>query len=160
MRFFKFLAAAVLSLCLQSSCSVVKNLAANNPSTAGAYAGEAIAALATVLQQNGTIDLSSITNIINLGRVITGATAATKTKQSFVDTFTRNLIGGSGNLINSSNVGSVISGLKTLAGMDTSALAAAATTAAMTGKVPALSTSNSSVSGTMSQLTSILGLLK
>ena len=160
MRIVKFLAAAVLSLCLLSSCSVVKNLAANNPTTAGSYAGEAIAALATVLQQNGSIDLSSITNVINLGRILTGATAATKTKQSFVDTFTRNLIGGSNNLINTSNVGSVISGLKTLAGLDTSALATAATTAAMTGKVPALSTSDSSVSSTMSQLTSILGLLK
>ena len=160
MRIVKFLAAVVISFSLLSSCSVIKNVAAANPTTAGSYAGEAIAALAGVLQQSGSIDLSSITNIINLGRILTGATASTKTNKSFVDTFTRNLIGGSGNLINTSNVGSVISGLQALANMDNSAITQAATTAAMTGKVPALSTSNSSVAGTMSQLTNILGLLK
>lgn len=160
MRILKFIAAAVISISLLSSCSVIKNVAAANPVTSGSYAGEAIAALYQVLQQSGSIDLSSITNIINMGRILTGATAATKTAGSFVDTFTRNLIGGSGNLINNSNVSSVIGGLKTLAGMDTSAIAKAATAAAMTGKVPALSNSDSSVSSTIGQLTNILGLLK
>ena len=160
MKILKYIAAAVISISLLSSCSVIKNVAAANPLTSGSYAGEAISALYQVLQQSGAIDLSSITNVINLGRILTGATAATKTSKSFVETFTKNLISGSGNLINSSNVGGVIGGLQALANMDTSSIAKAATTAAMTGKVPALSNSDSSVAGTLSQLNNIFGLLK
>ena len=160
MKILKYIAALVVSLSLLSSCSVIKNVAAANPLESGKYAGQAISALYQVLQKTGAIDLSNITNIINLGSILTGATSATKTNQSFLDTFTKNLISGSKNLVNSSNVGAVMGGLQQLANLDTSAIAKAATTAAMTGKVPALSTSDSSVSSTMNQLTSILGMLR
>jgi hypothetical protein len=160
MRFFKFIAAAVITLSLLSSCSVIKNVAASNPLSSGKYTGQAISALYQVLQKTGAIDLSNITNIINLGSILTGATSATKTSQSFLDTFTKNIISGSNNLVNSSNIGGVMSGLQALANMDTSAIAQAATTAAMTGKVPSLSNSDPGVSGTINQLTSILGLLR
>ena len=160
MKIFKYLAAVVISVSLLSSCSVIKNVAAANPLSSGKYTGQAISALYKVLQSTGAIDLSSITNIINLGNILTGATSATKTNQSFLDTFTKNLISGSGNLVNNSNVSAVLSGLQALANMDTSAIAKAATTAAMTGKVPALSASDPGVSGTICQLTNILGLLK
>ncbi|MCR5547759.1 MAG: hypothetical protein K6F25_03315 [Bacteroidales bacterium] len=160
MKILKFLAAAVVTLSLLSSCSVIKTVAASNPSQSGSYTGEALAALYQVLQQSGSIDLSSITNIVNLGRILTGAQSATRTGQAFVDTFTKNLISGSNRLINTSNVGNVISGLKALANVDTSAIGQAATKAVMTGVVPALSNSDPSVSATMGQLSSILGLLK
>lgn len=160
MKILKYIAAAVVALSLLSSCSVIKNVAASDPLSSGKYTGQAISALYQVLQKTGVIDLSNITNIINLGSILTGATSATKTNQSFVETFTKNLISGSKGLVTNSNVGGVINGLQTLANMDTSAIAQAATTAAMTGKVPALSNSDSSVSGTINQLTSILNLLK
>ena len=54
----------------------------------------------------------------------------------------------------------MISGLKGLANLDTSAIATAAAKAAITGVVPAVSNSAPGVSDTVSQLKNILNVLK
>ncbi|MCR4859377.1 MAG: hypothetical protein K5910_01785 [Bacteroidales bacterium] len=159
MKFLKHLLAAVAAIALLSSCSILKSVA-TNALTAGSNTGAAISDLAGVISSAGNIDLGSITNIINLGQVLRGAKTVSNANTSFLDSFTNGLIKGSANKINTSNVSNVISGLKTLSGLDTSALTKAATKAAMTGVVPALSSSDASVSETLSQVSGILGLLK
>ena len=159
MKILKRLAAAVAVIALLSSCSVLKSVA-TSALTSGSNTGSAISQLATVLGQTGNIDLSSITNIINLGQILRGANSVSGAGASYLDSFTSGLIQGSSNLINSSNVSSVISGLKALSGMDTSALSNAAAQAALTGVVSAVNPSDSGVSKALSQVNSILGLLK
>ena len=159
MKIFKRLAAAVAVIALLSSCSVLKSVA-TNALKAGSNTGAAITALSQVLNQAGNIDLGSINNIINLGQVIRGAKSVAGANTSFLDSFTNGLIQGSANKINNSNASSVINGLKALSGMDTSALKNAAIRAAMTGAVKKVSTNEPGVSQALSQVNSILGLLK
>ncbi|MBQ9660485.1 MAG: hypothetical protein IJV37_04380 [Bacteroidales bacterium] len=159
MKILKRLAAAVASIALLSSCSILKSVA-TSALTSGSNTGAAISQLATALGQAGNIDLGSITNIINLGQILRGAKSVTGANASYLDTFINGMIQGSANKINTSNVNSVISGLQSLAGMDTAALKNAATKAALTGAVSAVNPSDPGVSQALSQVTSILGLLK
>ena len=160
MKIFKPLAAAVAAIALLSSCSILKSVA-TNALTAGSNTGAAITDLATeALSSAGKIDLGSITNLINLGQVIRGAKTVSSASTSFLESFTNGLIKGSANKINNSNVANVISGLKTLNGLDTSSLKNAALKAAMTGAVSAVSNNAPGVTETLSQVSSILGLLK
>ena len=159
MRIFKYLAAALVALSLLSSCSVLKSVA-STALTKGTNAGAALVDLAEVLTSSGAIDLSSITNIINLGNVISGAKSAAKGNESFLESFTKGLISGSKNAVNTSNVSGVINGLKSLANVDTSAIATAAAKAAISGVVPAVSNSAAGVSDTISSIKNILNVLK
>jgi hypothetical protein len=159
MKLFKRIVLAVATIALLSSCSVLKSVA-TNALTAGSNTGSAIKGLAEVLKQAGNIDLGSITNIINLGDVIRGAKTAANASTSFLENFSQGLIKGSTNMINNSNVSNVLSGLKALNGMDTSALKSAAIKAAMTGLVNKVSTNDAGVSDALSQVSSIVNLLK
>lgn len=159
MKILKRLAAAVAVIALLSSCSVLKSVA-TNAVKAGSNTGAAITALSQVLNTAGNIDLGSITNIINLGQVIRGAKSVSTANSSYLDSFINGLISGSSNKINTSNATSVINGLKALSGLDTSALKNAALKAAVTGAVSQVSPSAAGVSETLSQVNSILGLLK
>ena len=159
MKIYKYIAAAVASIALLSSCSILQSVA-TNALKAGSNTGAAISDLAQVVKTAGNVDLGSITDIINLGQVIRGAKTAATASTSFLEKFTSGLIQGSANKINNSNVGNVISGLKTLNGLDTSALKSAAIKAAMTGAVNKVSTNDAGVSDALSQVGSILNLLK
>lgn len=159
MKVLKYVAAAVVTLSLLSSCSVIKNVATSALSM-GSNTGSAITSLYKVLKTAGNIDLGSITNLINLGQILTGANGVSKGNTSFLEQFTSGLINGSAGMITNSNASSVINGLKALAGIDTSAISKSAAAAAATGAVTQLSSSTPGVSQTLSQLNSIFNLLQ
>ena len=159
MKIFKYIIAAAASIALLSSCSVLKSVA-TNAMKAGSNTGSAISALADELKVFKNIDLGSITNVINLGQVLTGAKSVAGASKSFVDNFTSGLISGAAGKINNSNAANVINGLTALTKMDTKALKSAALKAAMTGVVNKVSTNDPGVSDTMNQISSILGMLK
>ncbi|MBR0300475.1 MAG: hypothetical protein IJQ93_09190 [Bacteroidales bacterium] len=158
MKLLKTLAASAAAILLLSSCSVLKNTASSALST-GTSTGSALSSLYQIFKSSGSIDLSNVTNIINLGKILTGASSLTDATSAFTDSFTSGLISGSSNLVNSSNAASVISALKSLSNVDTSAITAAAAAAAA-GSATQLTTSTAGVSSTLSSLNSIFSLLK
>ena len=159
MRLIKYLIAAVITLSLLSSCSVIKSVAANALTT-GSNTGSAITALYKVLQTAGNIDVSNVTNLINIGKILTGANTVSNATTNILEPFTQGLIKGSTGLITNSNASGVINGLKTLANLDTSAIARAATAAATGAATTQITNSTPGVSATLSQLNSIFNLLK
>ena len=68
MKILKRLIAAVAAIALLSSCSVLKNIT-TSPTSAGSNTGSAILALYRVLSQTGAIDLSSVMNVLNIGKI-------------------------------------------------------------------------------------------
>ena len=158
MKILKRLAAAVAIIALLSSCSVLKSLT-TNATTTGSNTGSALLALYRVLSQTGTIDLSSVMNIINLGKILTGASALTDAAPSFLNNFSGGLMSGSENLVNNSNVSAVVNGLRALTNIDTSAIEQAARQA-NSGMTAQLSPSAAGVSATMSEINKLLSLLK
>ena len=158
MKLIKYIAAAVASIMLLSSCSVLKNVTSSASGT-GSNTGSAIASLYKILMSSGSLDLSKldlgdITNIINIGKILTGANALTGATQEYATDFATGLISGSSKLINNSNVQAVLGALKTLSKVDTSAVSQAATAAA-NGTATQLSTSTAGVAQTLSSLGSI-----
>ncbi|MCR4824814.1 MAG: hypothetical protein K5849_05590 [Bacteroidales bacterium] len=158
MKIFKYLSAAVVTIALLSSCSVVKSVA-TNALTSGTNTGSALSTLYKVLNTTGSIDLSNVTNIINLGKILTGAGSVSNANSSFLEKFTSGLISGSSGLVTNSNASAVINGLKALSNIDTSAITKAAASAAA-GSVTQLTSSTPGVSATLSQLNSIFSLMK
>lgn len=157
MKLMKRIAAGVASLLLLSSCSILQNVA-GNAASAGSSTGTAIAAIYNVLKAAGGIDLSNLTNIINIGKILTGAGTLSNATQSFTDDFASALISGSNNLVNSGNVAKVLTGLKALNDLDTSAFSASATKAYQNG-TQQLPTSDANVNATVKAITSLLGAL-
>ncbi len=158
MKILKRLIAAVAAIALLSSCSVLKNIT-TSPTSAGSNTGSAILALYRVLSQTGAIDLSSVMNVLNIGKILTGAGMLPDASPSFLNSFTSGLISGSDNMINSGNVSGVIDGLKALAGVDSSAIMKAVD-AANSGMTPQLTASAVGVPQTLSGLNDIFALLK
>ena len=161
MKAFKYVVAAVAALFLLTSCGVLGGLSSgSNSSTAstGTSTGSAIATIYNVLKNTGAIDLGNLTNLINLGQILLGANSLTNATQAYTTQFTQDLIKGSNNLINSSNVNGVIAGLKQLASEDTSALNKA-TSAAFAGNLVPVSTANKDVKANMDAVNAILGAL-
>ena len=158
MKMFKRIAAAFAALMLLSSCSILKNVASNATSM-GANTGSGLAAIYNVLKATGGIDLSNLTNIINIGKILTGAGSLSGATNDFTNDFVTGLIKGSSNLVNSSNISSVITGLQSLANIDTSALTAAAAAAAA-GQAAQVSTSNEGVAATVNVLKNIVSVLQ
>lgn len=157
MKILKRLIAAVAVIALLSSCSVLRTMT-SSPSSAGSSTGAAITALYKVLSQAGAIDLSSVMNILNLGKILTGAGMLPNATPSFMNGFSNGLISGSGNLINSGNVSGVISALQALSSVDSSAIMKAVD-AANSGTTPQLSNSAVGVAPTLSCLNDIFALL-
>ena len=158
MRIIKHIAAACAAIMLLSSCSVLKSVTANALST-GTNTGSALSSIFNVLKSAGSIDLGNLTNILNIGKILTGANSLTGATPSYTDSFTQGLINGSSNLVNTGNASQVLNGLKALTNIDTSAFTKAAASSA-TGAASEISTSDQNVASTMSALTSLLGLLK
>ena len=161
MKLFKHIAVACAAVILFSSCSVLTGSASssNDATTTGSNTGSALSALYKIIMAGGTLDLSDLSTLINLGKILVGANSLTNASNSFVDQFTSGLISGSSNLVNTANASAVVNSLKSLASQDTSALAAAATAAA-SGKNPQVSASTQGVSSTLSTLSSICKLLQ
>ena len=158
MKLFKHLAALCAATVLLSSCSVLQGTG-SNASSAGAATGAALSTIFGVLQATGTVDLGNLNNIITLGQILTGASNLTDAAASYTEKFAAGLIKGSDNLINSSNVNNVISGLRKLGSIDASALTQAAASAAV-GAATKVTSSTPGVSETLSTLRSLYKLTK
>ena len=113
----------------------------------------------TMVILTGGIDLSNLANIINIGQILTGANTLTNATASYTNDFAQGLISGSSNLVNAGNVSTVLSSLKSLANIDTSAFTQAAATKGYASTTPALSTSDKNVDATVKALTGLLGAL-
>lgn len=153
MKAFKKIAAGLVALTLLSSCSVLRSITSNGSST-GSNTGGALAALYQIFKSTGALDLGNLANIINIGKVLTGASALTNATEAFATDFTSGLIEGSNQLINNSNVASVLTALKGLSNVDTTALTQAADSAAK-GTVTALNNSTAGVAPTLAALNNI-----
>ena len=158
MRLFKRIAAAFVALSILSSCSVLSNLV-SSPLTTGNTTGSALAAIYNVLKTNGNIDLSDLMNVINIGRILTGANSLTNATQAYTDEFITGLMNGSGNLVNASNVASVLGGLQALNNIDQSVFTGPSAKAYANG-TRAVPTTDEGVAATMGALNSLLGTLK
>lgn len=158
MKALKSIAAGLAMLMLLSSCSVMKNLTGNGTAT-GSNTGGALAALYQIFKSTGALDLSNLTNVINIGKVLTGANALTDATQEYAADFTSGLIAGSQQLINDKNVQNVVTALKALSKVDTSALTQAADSAAK-GTATALTASTAGVTPTLNQLNAIFKAMK
>ena len=117
MKALKHIVAAVAALSILTSCSVMQGLF-TNANDAGNSTGNAIATLYNIFKSTGGIDLSNITTLINLGKILTGANALTGKADAFVEDFANGLYNGSADLVNEKNAGSVISALQKLANVD------------------------------------------
>ena len=161
MKALKHLAAACAVLVLLTSCSALTRTATKlaSATTIGNSTGSALSSIFSVLKSAGVIDLSNLTNIINLGRILTGAGTLANANNAFTNDFASGLINGSSNLINNANVSGVISGLKKLAAIDNAPLLQAASSA-NTGIATPLSAQTPGVSETLSTLTSIYNRVK
>ena len=158
MKALRRLVAACTAALMVSSCSILQNVASSALST-GTNTGSAIAGLYQILKSTGTIDLSNLTNLINLGKILTGANALAGSTTSYANDFASALIKGSSNLVNSNNIAKVLTGLESLANMDTSALASAASFAA-TGTDPQVTTSTKGIGDSMAAITQFLAGLE
>jgi len=157
MKMMKRIVAGVASLLIVCSCSVLQNVAASATS-AGSSTGSAISAIYNVIKAAGGIDLSNLTNIINIGKILTGAGTLSNATQSFTNEFAAGLISGSNNLVNNSNVSKVITGLKALNNIDTSAFSDSATKSYANG-TQQIQKNDANVNATVDAITSLLGSL-
>jgi len=156
MKLIKRIAVGIASLLVISSCSILQTV--GNATTAGSNTGSAIAAIYNVLKAAGGIDLSNITNIINIGKILTGAGALSNATQSFTDEFATALINGSNNLVNSGNVSNVINGLKALNSINTSAFSDSAVKSYSDG-TQTIQKNDKDVNATVNAITKLLGSL-
>ena len=154
MKLFKKIVVACAVVLAITSCSVMQKPAASSATTSGSSTGAAISALYNVLKATGGIDLSSIVNLINLSKILTGANALTNATGAFTTDFATGLINGSSELVNANNVSKVMNGLQALNKIDTSALLGAAAA----GK--SLAGSAAQDAGTKAAVNAITGLLK
>ena len=157
-KYLKHLVAVCALFTMLSSCGVL-NQTASQGTTLGNSTGISLASIIQILKATGALDLSNLTNIINLGQILTGASSLQDATTAFTNEFASGLITGSSNMVNQSNVNAVMSALKSLAGTDTSAIANAATSAA-SGKPTNLTGSTAGVSETLAVLNSICNLVK
>ena len=156
MKLMKRIAVGLASLLLLTSCSILQKAA--SATSLGGNTGSAISAIYNVLKAAGGIDLSNLTNIINIGKILTGAGALSNATQAFTDEFSQALINGSNNLVNNGNVAKVLSGLKALNNIDTSAFSEAATKAYANG-TQQIQQNDANVNATVKAITSLLGAL-
>ena len=156
MKLIKRIVVGIASLLMISSCSILQTV--GNATTAGSNTGSAISAIYNVLKAAGGIDLSNLTNIINIGKILTGAGALSSATQSYTDEFANALISGSNNLVNSGNVAKVITGLKALNNIDTSAFSESAVKSYSNG-TQQIQKNDKDVNATVDAITKLLGTL-
>ena len=74
MKAFKHFLAIVAALSLFTSCGVLGGLSSGAQASTGSTTGSALATIFNVLKNTGTLDLGNLTNLINLGQILTGVT--------------------------------------------------------------------------------------
>jgi hypothetical protein len=167
MKALKHIAAVIVAVLTLSSCSVLSGGMANGASS-GRNTGSALLALYNIYQAaGGNIDLSNAANIVNIGKILTGAGTLANATSTYMDQFKTGLLNGATGLVNNSNVSKVMSGLQTLSSIDPSAFKSAAKTAAsnaassaVNSAVSAANSKTAGVATTLSTLNSIFGALK
>lgn len=122
--------------------------------TSGQQSGVALAALNEQYKSAGKIDLSNMTNILNVAIVVNAAQTIkdqTEGSQYYKD-FAKGLIVGSNELVSEATVGNVVAGVSALAGVDVKSLQGKSDNAAAKGVTAAENVANiaSSVSILMS----------
>ena len=157
MKMMKRIILGVAALLLVSSCSILQGVA-SSASSLGKNTGSALSSIYNVIRAAGGIDLSNLTNIINIGKILTGAGSLSNATQTFTDEFASGLISGSNNLVNSSNVASVLTGLKALNNLDTSAFSESATKSYSNG-TQQIQKNDANVTATVDAITKLLGSL-
>ena len=168
MKLFKRILAALVALFLLSSCSILglgstgttgTTASTSTGTSMGSTTGSALASILGVLLSSGSIDLGNIGNIINIASILTGANSLVNATADYTQQFTQGLIQGSNNLVNKANSSEVISQLKSLASVDSSAFTKAANTKGYASTSKPLSTSDKNVAATMDALNGLLGTL-
>ena len=157
MKLFKRIVLGVSALLLVSSCSILQGVS-NSASSVGASTGSALSAIYNVIKAAGGIDLSNLTNIINIAQILTGAGSLSNATQSFTDEFATALINNSNNLVNTGNVASVLAGLKSLNDLNTTAFSPSATQAYSNG-TQQIQQNDKDVNATVNAITKLLGSL-
>ena len=157
MKLFKRIVLGVSALLLVSSCSILQGVS-NTASSVGANTGSALSAIYSVIKAAGGIDLSNLTNIINIAQILTGAGALSNATQSYTDEFATALINNSNNLVNAGNVASVLTGLKSLNDLNTTAFSPSATKAYSNG-TQQIQKNDKDVNATVNAITKLLGSL-
>ena len=157
MKLFKRIVLGVSALLMVSSCSILQGVS-NTASSIGANTGSALSAIYNVIKAAGGIDLSNLTNIINIAQILTGAGSLSNATQSFTDEFASALISNSNNLVNSGNVASVLTGLKALNNLNTTAFSDSATKAYANG-TQQIQKNDKDVNATVDAITKLLGTL-
>ena len=157
MKLFKRIVLGVSALLLVSSCSILQGVS-NSASSVGASTGSALSAIYNVIKAAGGIDLSNLTNIINIAQILTGAGSLSNATQSFTDEFATALINNSNNLVNAGNIASVLTGLKSLNDLNTTAFSPSATKAYSNG-TQQIQTNDKDVNATVNAITKLLGSL-
>ena len=166
MKLIKHIAALMATVLLLSSCSVLGG-GASSGLKSGVNTGSALSALYSVYRAaGGNIDLSNAANIVNIGKILTGAGTLANATTGYLDQFKTGLMSGASKIVNNSNVSKVMSGLQALSSVDPSAFKSAAKTAATnaannaaTSAVSTLNDKTAGVATTISALSSILGAL-
>jgi len=171
MKILKHIAALMATVMVLSSCSILGG-GSSNGTTSGSNTGSALLSLYNIYQAaGGNIDLSNSANIVNIGKILTGAGTLANASSTYVDQFKTGLINGATGLVNNSNVSKVMTGLQALSSVDASAFKSAAkdaaksaaTTAATNAATSAVSSLNNKTAGvasTISTLNTILGALQ
>ena len=124
----------------------------------GEAAGAALAQLYSQFKANGKLDMTSPANIANTVSLASNIKNLTKTKD--VTSFVSGLISGSKNLVNDSNVSSVLSALEAISELDLKSLGGGSVKAAASGLLSKLGgKTNTNAGGDSAEASGILAKL-
>lgn len=126
MKLTKIFAAAALVL-MTASCGVLgsgSTQATSAGTTGGQASGAALKNLYTQFQADGKLDVTNISNVVNLATLANGIQGLKNQddKSAFYADFAKGLVLGSGNLISNTTAPSITNTLSGLANTDLSAL--------------------------------------
>ncbi len=162
MKLTKIFAAAALVL-MTASCGVLgsgSTQSASAGTTGGQASGAALKNLYTQFQADGKLDVTNISNVVNLATLANGIQGLKNQddKSAFYADFAKGLVLGSGNLISNTTAPSITNTLSGLANTDLSALTNAATAAISSGLAGTQTGNTQTNQGAgLSQLAGLLG---
>lgn len=162
MKLTKIFAAAALVL-MTASCGVLGSGSTQSVSagtTGGQASGAALKNLYTQFQADGKLDVTNISNVVNLATLANGIQGLKNQddKSAFYADFAKGLVLGSGNLISNTTAPSITNTLSGLANTDLSALTNAATAAISSGLAGTQTGNTQTNQGAgLSQLAGLLG---
>lgn len=161
MKLTKIFAAAALVL-MTASCGVLgsgSTQATSAGTTGGQASGAALKNLYTQFQADGKLDVTNISNVVNLATLANGIQGLKNQddKSAFYADFAKGLVLGSGNLISNTTAPSITNTLSGLANTDLSALTNAASAALSSGLAGTQNTTQTTQGAGLSQLAGLLG---